>query len=71
MNSCSPLLRAPTDPFLHVTNPADGSVQRVTQQCVIATRPPGHAPAQPVLHPAGLAAKQCAKVTITTVELDI
>lgn len=47
-----------TDSVIHVTNPADGSVQRLTQQRVVTSSPPGDASAQPVLHPAGLAAKQ-------------
>ena len=51
-----------TDTVIHAANPVDRSIQRVTQQPVITTGPPGHAPAQPVLHPAGLAAKQCTKV---------
>lgn len=55
----------PTDPLLHAADPADWSVQRAAQQHVVATGPPGHAPAQPVLHPAGVAAEQRAKVTAT------
>lgn len=58
----TPLSPLPTDTVIHVANPADRSVQRVTQQPVITSGPPGHAPAQPVLHPARLAAKQCTKV---------
>lgn len=58
----SPLWPLSTDAVLYVANPADWSVQCFTQQCIITTSSPGHAPAQPVLHPAGLAAKQRAKV---------
>lgn len=54
---------ASADTLLHATDPADGSVQHPTQQPVLASSPPGHAPTQPVLHPAGLAAKQCPQVT--------
>lgn len=55
-----------TDTVIHVADPADRSVQCVAQQPAITTGPPAHAPAQPVLHPAGLATKQCTKVRVVT-----
>lgn len=57
-----PPFSSPTDTLLYVTNPDDGSVPYVSKQLIITTGPPGHAPAQPVLHSADLAAKQCTQV---------
>lgn len=51
-----------TDTVIHAAESADRSAQPAAKQPVFSTSPPGHASAEPVLHPAGLAAEQHPKV---------